>query len=114
MSKSFKGRVVTPGRVKAEALVSHGGFNTLASFQMALMFGDKQVKCGDQNNSDIYKKSMIGKALCLPVQQQVEWYFMRLVLSLSSPLACCSLSQLIRLLPPVRYLRQIGQMRLCR
>ena len=38
MSKSFKGRVVTPGRVKAEALVSHGGFNTLASFQMALMF----------------------------------------------------------------------------
>ena len=26
MSKSFKGRVVTPGRVKAEALVSHGGF----------------------------------------------------------------------------------------
>ena len=44
MSKSFKGRVVTPGRVKAEALVSHGGFNTLASFQMALMFGDKQVK----------------------------------------------------------------------
>ena len=53
MSKSFKGRVVTPGRVKAEALVSHGGFNTLASFQMALMFGDKQVKCGDQNNSDI-------------------------------------------------------------
>ena len=63
MSKSFKGRVVTPGRVKAEALVSHGGFNTLASFQMALMFGDKQVKCGDQNNSDIYKKPMIGKAL---------------------------------------------------
>ena len=30
------------------------------------MFGDKQVKCGDQNNSDIYKKPMIGKALCLP------------------------------------------------
>ena len=57
MSKSFKGRVVTPGRVKAEALVSHGGFNTLAS---------------------------------------------------------CSLSRLIRLLPPVQYLRQIGQMRLCR
>ena len=33
---------------------------------MALMFGDKNVKCGDQNNSDLYKKSMIGKALCLP------------------------------------------------
>ena len=33
---------------------------------MALMFGDKQVKCGDQNNPDLYKKPMLGKALCLP------------------------------------------------
>jgi len=62
----FKGRVVTPGTAKAEALVSRTGFNTLASYQMALMFGDKEVKCGDQNNPDIYKKSMLGKALCLP------------------------------------------------
>ncbi|MFR5421257.1 MAG: aconitase X swivel domain-containing protein [Oscillospiraceae bacterium] len=30
------------------------------------MFHDKQVKCGDQNNPDLYKKPMIGKALCLP------------------------------------------------
>ncbi len=66
MTKTFKGRVVAPGTAKAEALVSRGGFNTLASYQMALMFGDKQVKCGDQNNRDLYKKPMIGKALCLP------------------------------------------------
>ena len=66
MAKTFIGRVIAPGTAKSEALVSHGGFNTLASYQMALMFGDKQVKCGDQNNSDIYKKPMIGKALCLP------------------------------------------------
>ena len=66
MAITFQGRVVAPGEVKAEALVSHGGFNTLASFQMALMFGDKQVKCGDQNNPDLYKKPMLGKALCLP------------------------------------------------
>ena len=65
--KQFKGRVVVPGTCKAEALVSHGGFNTLASYQMAMMFGDKQVKCGDQNNTDLYKKPMIGKALCLPM-----------------------------------------------
>ena len=64
--RQFQGRVVVPGTCKAEALVSHGGFNTLASYQMALMFGDKQVKCGDQNNPDLYKKSMLGKALCLP------------------------------------------------
>ena len=64
--KQFKGRVIVPGTCTTEALVSHGGFNTLASFQMALMFGDKKVKCGDQNNADIYKMPMIGKALCLP------------------------------------------------
>ena len=66
MSRVFKGRVITPGTAKAPALVSHGGLNTLASYQMALMFGDKQVKCGDQKNPDLYKKPMIGKALCLP------------------------------------------------
>lgn len=65
--KAFKGRVVVPGTCTAEALVSHGGFNTLASYQMALMFGDKKVKCGDQNNADIYKMPMLGKALCLPM-----------------------------------------------
>ena len=64
--KQFKGRVIVPGTCIAEARVSHGGFNTLASYQMALMFGDKKVKCGDQNNPDIYKQPMIGKALCLP------------------------------------------------
>ena len=64
--KQFQGRVIVPGTCKAEALVSRGGFNTLASYQMALMFGDKQVKCGDQNNGDLYKRSMLGKALCLP------------------------------------------------
>ena len=36
-------------------------------YQMALMFGDKKVKCGDQNNADLYKKPMLGKALCLPM-----------------------------------------------
>ena len=64
--KTFKGRVIAGGNWEGEAVVSHGGFNTLASYQMALMFGDKQVKCGDQNNADLYKKPMKGTALCLP------------------------------------------------
>ena len=64
--KTFKGRVVVPGTCTAEALVSHGGFNTLASYQMGMMFGDKQMKCGDQNNPDLYGKQMAGTALCLP------------------------------------------------
>ena len=47
-------------------MVSHGGLNTLASFQKALQFGDKKATCGDQNNADLYGKQMAGKALCLP------------------------------------------------
>ena len=64
--KEFKGRVVAPGTVSAEAVVSHGGFNTLASFQGALQFGDKKATCGDQNNPDLDGKPLAGKALCLP------------------------------------------------
>ena len=64
--KQFQGRVISPGTVTAEALVSHGGLNTLASFQKALQFGDKEATCGDQNNPDLYGKKMRGKALCLP------------------------------------------------
>ncbi|MBQ8641528.1 MAG: DUF126 domain-containing protein [Clostridia bacterium] len=64
--KTFQGRIVAPGEIQAEALVSHGGLNTLASFQKALQFGDKNATCGDQNNPDLYGKQMAGKALCLP------------------------------------------------
>ena len=64
--KRFTGRVVAKGTVSAPALVSHGGLNTLASFQKALQFGDKKATCGDQNNPDLYGRPMAGKALCLP------------------------------------------------
>lgn len=64
--KQFQGRVITLGEVTAEAVVTKQGFNTLASFQMALQFGDKEVKCGDQNNEELHGKPLIGKALCLP------------------------------------------------
>ena len=64
--KEFKGRVIAEGTVSAEAVVSHGGLNTRASFQKALQFGDKKATCGDQNNPDLYGKQMVGKALCLP------------------------------------------------
>ena len=66
MKRTFQGRVVTAGTVTAEALVTHGGFNTLASFQGPMLTGDKKLKCSDQNNPDLYQKSMIGKAICLP------------------------------------------------
>ena len=64
--REFKGRVIAPGETQAKAVVTHGGLNTLASFQKALQFGDKNATCGDQNNPDLYGKQMAGKALCLP------------------------------------------------
>ena len=64
--KKFKGRIITPGTVTAKAVVSEEGFNTLASFQKALQFGDKTAKCNDQNNKELYGKPLAGNALCLP------------------------------------------------
>lgn len=66
MARTFRGRAVVPGNTTADALVSRQGFNTLASFQKALMFKDQKAKCSDQNNPDIYEKPMHGAALCLP------------------------------------------------
>ncbi len=65
--KEFKGRVLFPGTFKGEAVVSHQGLNTLASFQTsALLPTSKKNIVGDQNNPDLYKKNITNKALCLP------------------------------------------------
>lgn len=64
--REFQGRVVTPGTASAKAVVTHAGFNTLASLQKALQFGDKTAKCNDQNNPELYGKPIAGAALCLP------------------------------------------------
>ena len=63
MEKIFKGRVVVPGEATLTALVSRGGFNTLASYKDC-----KEGKniCTDQNNPDLFGKSTVGVALCLP------------------------------------------------
>lgn len=64
--KTFHGRVVVPGTAEAVALVSHEGFNTLASYQTSMLTGDKKGTCSDQNNKDLYQKHLAGSALCIP------------------------------------------------
>lgn len=64
--KKFKGRVLNPGYYKGEAVVSHGGVNTLATFQKSALMRKKKVIVADQNNKDIYGKNITGVALCLP------------------------------------------------
>ena len=60
MERIFKGRVVVPGAVHAlTALVSHGGFNTLASFQMA---------CKSKAKTPVRRSEQPG-----PVRQAHEW-----------------------------------------
>jgi predicted aconitase with swiveling domain len=66
MGKEFQGRAILPGRVEGEALVSRTGFNTLASFQRSLITRSKTAVCSDQDNLDLFKKTMTGKILCLP------------------------------------------------
>ncbi|WP_411681159.1 aconitase X swivel domain-containing protein [Clostridium thailandense] len=64
MTRTFKGRVVLGGDVTGESLVTHQGFNILASYLMGLSTGDST--CFDQNNKDLYKKDLAGKVICLP------------------------------------------------
>ena len=64
--KEFKGRVINAGTYKGEAVVSRQGVNTLATFQSSALSNAKQVIVADQNNPDIFKKNITGKALCLP------------------------------------------------
>ncbi len=62
----FKGRVIAPGSLVGEAIVSRQGVNTLATFQKSALKNAKQVYSSDQNNPDLYKKNLTGKILCLP------------------------------------------------
>ncbi len=64
--KTFKGRVIAGGNFKGEAVVSHGGFNTLATFQKSAMANAKEVIASDQNNKDLFGLNITGKAVCLP------------------------------------------------
>ena len=65
--KTFKGRVIAPGAWVGEAVVSHQGFNTLASFQKSALKNAKEVIVSDQNNKDLFGVNITNKALCLPI-----------------------------------------------
>jgi len=66
MSKIYQGRPILAGACKGEALVSHSGLNTLASYQKTVVLHSKNAICSDQNNPDLYQKDMADKIICLP------------------------------------------------
>ena len=65
--KTFNGRVIARGSFEGEAVVSHDGVNTLATFQKSAMANKSAVIASDQNNPDLFGKNITGKALCLPI-----------------------------------------------
>jgi len=66
MSREFKGRAILARGVEGEAIVTHSGFNTLASFYKSLLNQTDVAVCSDQDNKELYGKQLTGKILCLP------------------------------------------------
>ena len=64
--KMYKGRVIIPGNVKGEILVSQSGFNILASFKQAIASEDSHAICSDHNNPYLYQKELKDKIICIP------------------------------------------------
>jgi predicted aconitase with swiveling domain len=66
MKREFKGRAILPGDVTGQAVVTHEGFNTLASYIKSAVRRSKRAICSDQSNKEIYKKDLTDKIICLP------------------------------------------------
>lgn len=66
MSRTFHGRCIVSGDAQASALVTHTGFNTLASLKSVGSFLNPKSLIEDQNNPELYGKCIASAALCLP------------------------------------------------
>ena len=66
MSRSFKGKPILPGNLEGEALVTHVGFNTYASFYTSIHAQVEAAQCADSGNQELYGKNLTDKIICLP------------------------------------------------
>ena len=66
MRKTFRGRAILPKDVEGEALVTHTGFNTLASFYGSIRTGAQTATCSDHTNRELFGTNLTDKILCLP------------------------------------------------
>jgi len=62
----FKGRSILAGKMEGEALVSHKGFNTYASFSTSMLTKSNVAICSDRSNEQLHGKELTGKVLCIP------------------------------------------------
>ena len=64
--KTFKGRVVLPGKVTGKATVSKQPFNTTGSYYENCFAGNTETApCTDVNNKELFGKDLKGAILCL-------------------------------------------------
>jgi predicted aconitase with swiveling domain len=65
--KTFRGRVVLPGKVTGKATVSRHPFNTSGSY-MENMFAGRtdSAPCTDASNKELFGKDLSGAILCIP------------------------------------------------
>jgi predicted aconitase with swiveling domain len=67
MAQTFKGRVLIPGELEGEALVSKQPFNTTASYFENMFGGNTETApCTDANNEELFKKELKGAIICTP------------------------------------------------
>jgi predicted aconitase with swiveling domain len=64
--REFYGRVILAGEASGRALVTHAGFNSLASFYKSMVSGARRAICSDQNNPELYGKDLTDGIICLP------------------------------------------------
>ena len=67
MAQTFKGRVLIPGELEGEALVSKQPFNTSASYFENMFGGNTETApCTDSNNEELFKTELKGAIICTP------------------------------------------------
>ena len=67
MATTFTGRVLIPGALEGEALVSRQPFNTTASYFTNMFAGNTEdAPCTDANNAELYEKDLAGAIICTP------------------------------------------------
>jgi len=63
--KTFKGRVVLPGKIAGKATVSKQAFNTSGSYMENMFAGRTDAApCSDANNKELFGKELSGAILC--------------------------------------------------
>jgi predicted aconitase with swiveling domain len=72
MSRTFRGRAILPPdsgyprNLQGEALVTHQGFNTYASFFSSIHVPSDEALCSDSSNRELFGKNLANKIICLP------------------------------------------------